>query len=199
MTGRLQRRPGGAWETSRKRGLYRRLTLRRADGRVYLNRWGVSHDRIGGVLLHRMDAPDPGVDLHDHPWWFCSIILWGGYVEERCDTATASGAAGAAERVEQMTPTLGHIARGRQVIRFPGSVRVMRLSECHRVTELLRRRSWSLVIKGPRRTDRDDGSGHNVWGFYLPDGFMPEDVYDETVRADRRDLWSDQAVEGRPW
>lgn len=76
LTRKFQSRPGGAWETTRKRGLYRRLTLRRADGEVYLNRWGIGHDRVGGVLLHRMDAPDPGVDLHDHPWWFVSIILW---------------------------------------------------------------------------------------------------------------------------
>jgi cellulose synthase/poly-beta-1,6-N-acetylglucosamine synthase-like glycosyltransferase len=80
---KVQSRPNGAWETTRKKGMYRRLTLRRADGRVYLNRWGIGHDRIGGVLLHRMDAPDPGIDLHDHPWWFASLIIKGGYTEAR--------------------------------------------------------------------------------------------------------------------
>ena len=64
---RRQERPNGASETSHKKGLYRRLTLRRSDGRVYLNRWGIGDDRIGGVLLHRMDAPDPGTNLHDPP------------------------------------------------------------------------------------------------------------------------------------
>lgn len=37
------------------------------------------------------------------------------------------------------------------------------------------------------------------WGFYLPSGYLPEAEYDATVRAGRRDLWSDQASEGRPW
>jgi hypothetical protein len=57
-----------------------RIRLRREDGRVYLNRWGFECDRIGGVFLRKMEAPDPGLDLHDHPWSFVSLILKGGYV-----------------------------------------------------------------------------------------------------------------------
>lgn len=172
---RVQSRPAGAWETTRKRGLYRRLTLRRADGRVYLNRWGFGHDRIGGVLLHRMDAPDPGVDLHDHPWWFASIILWGGYTEQRTDTRDAPMLARIAEA--HPTCTRGVVGRRRWL-----SVKTMRLDECHTITDLTRRTSWSLIIKGPRR---------RKWGFYLPDGYMPERQYDATVRAERRDMWAE--------
>jgi len=178
---RFQSRPNGAWETTRKSGLYRRLTLRRADGLVYLNRWGLSHDRVGGVLLHKMDAPDPGIDLHDHPWWFVSIILWGGYEEQRANIRNAPTLARIAE--DQPPCTRGVPERRRWL-----SVRVMRLDECHTITELHRRVSWSLVIKGPRR---------RKWGFYLPSGYMPEAQYDATVRADRRDLWSDQAARSR--
>lgn len=180
---KVQPRPAGAWETSRKRGLYRRLTLRRADGQVYLNRWGIGHDRIGGVLLHRMDAPDPGIDLHNHPWTFASIVLWGGYVELR---AGSDDAALCAALAEQYPATC---TRGVVETRRPFSIRRMRLDECHTITRLLRRRSWTLVIKGPRRQG---------WGFFLPTGYMPEAEYDATVRAERRDLWSDQAT-GRPW
>lgn len=181
---KVQERPAGAWETSRKRGPWRRLTLRRADGQVYLDRWGIGDDRIGRVLLHRMNAPDPGVDLHDHPWWFVSIVLWGGYTELRAETRDASQWARIAEAAA--VPT---VRRGFEEERRPGSVRVMRLDECHTITELRRRRSWTLVVGGPRR---------RRWGFYLPDGWMPEAEYDATVRAERRDLWSDQN-EARPW
>lgn len=59
MRTKVQARPEGAWETSRKTGLFRRLRLRRADGLIYLDRRGLADDRIGRVLLHRMDAPDP--------------------------------------------------------------------------------------------------------------------------------------------
>lgn len=182
LSRRFQSRPGGAWATSRKRGIYRRLTLRRADGRVYLNRWGFGTDRTGGVLLHRMDAPDPGIDLHDHPWWFVSIILWGGYTELRADTRDAPMLA----RLADASGGLRGMTEHRRWL----SVKTMRLDECHTITDLTRRVSWSLVIKGPRR---------RKWGFYLPDGYMPEAQYDATVRADRRDLWSDQNAVNRPW
>lgn len=177
-------RDDGTWERSIRKGLWRRLTLRRADGDVYLDRWGIAHERIGGILLHRMRAPDPGIDLHDHPWWFASIVLWGGYTELRADVRDAQVIARAAERFPATA------MRGVEVERRPGSIRTMRLDECHTVATLRRRSSWTLVIRGPRRRS---------WGFYLPTGYVPEAVYDATVRAERRDLWSDQRVEGRPW
>lgn len=151
---------------------------------MYLDRWGVGHERIGRVFVHRMAAPDPGVDLHDHPWWFVSLVLWGGYVEQRADTRHA--------------PTLAHLAealggnRTRGTVRYrrPWTVRTMRLDECHTITELLRPTCWTLVVGGPRRRS---------WGFYLPSGYMVEHDYDATVRADRRDLWSEQNIGARPW
>lgn len=173
----------GTASTGAKRGLYRRLRLRRADGQVYLNRWGFGHDRLGRVLLHRMDAPDPGMDLHDHPWWFVSIVLWGGYTELRAGTRSAPTFAAFAEK----HPTCD---RGYEVERRVLSVKTMRLDECHTITDLHRRRCWTLVIGGPRR---------RPWGFYLPSGWVSEPTYDATVRAERRDLWSDENVAARPW
>lgn len=170
--------------TSHRRNGYRRLRLRRADGRVYLNRWGIGHERIGRILVHRMDAPDPGLDLHDHPWSFLSLVLWGGYVEERANIREAVELAYAADTVYPMDP------RGEQVERRPLSLRSMRLDECHRITELRRRTCWTLVIGGPRRRS---------WGFYTPTGWLTEAEYDRTLRAQRRDLWSDQNVDRRPW
>lgn len=215
---KVQSRPAGAWERSQRRGPLRRLTLRRADGQVYLDRWGLISDRVGGVLLHRMEAPDPGLDLHDHPWPFVSIILWGGYTEYRCDVREAVERAQRAEAVEREVVEIGQLyrernrlaadaplqvhipdgaRRGRLVRRRWLSARRMGLHECHTISALSRRTSWSLVIRGRRRPKLDPD--HNVWGFFHPSGYMPEDVYDATVRADRRDLWSDQRVAQRPW
>lgn len=156
--------------------IWRRLRLRRADGRVYLERWGLSHPRIGGVLLHRMDAPDPGRDLHDHPWTFVTIVLWGGYTEER---ASARGAPMLAQIADRWPETCqrGVVEKVR-----PFRPRRMRLDECHTITELTRRTSWSLVINGPRR---------RTWGFFMPDGWIDYQTYDRTVRAERRDLWAE--------
>lgn len=173
----------GTSETTRKPGLWRRMRLRRSDGRVYLDRWGIGHDRIGRILVHRMEAPDPGVDLHDHPWWFVSLVLWGGYTEQRADTRDAPTLAWAAE-------TLG-ARRGVPNRRRVGSVESMRLDECHTITELHRRTCWTLVIGGPRR---------RPWGFYLPGGYVDEETYDRTIRAERRDMWNELGASGpRPW
>jgi hypothetical protein len=158
---KTQTRPHGAMESSRRTGIYRRLTLRRADGRLYLSRWGIGHDRIGSILIHRMDAPDPGQDLHGHPWNFWSIILKGGYIEERSKTNRACSLAwwnethgdNLHERIER--PWL--------------SIRKLGLDECHSITELRAKESWSLVITGPRKRG---------WGFYLPTGYVDESEYD---------------------
>lgn len=173
----------GTWERSVHKPMWRRLTLRRADGQVYLDRWAIGHDRIGGIMLHRMTAPDPGVDLHDHPWWFLSVVLWGGYTEERAETRQAPELAMLAEAM----PT---VSRGVPTRRPWGSARTMRMDECHRIVALDRRTCWTLVVKGPRR---------RRWGFYLPTGYMPEPQYDAEVRSQRRDLWSDQNAANRPW
>lgn len=151
------------------------MTLRRHDGKVYLDRWGFEC-KWAGVYLHRMEAPDPGLDLHDHPWSFLSIVLAGGYTEERADTRYAPTLARVAERM----PAPGR--RGFAVRRGALTARLMRLDECHRVVALHAPRVWTLVLRGPRR---------RPWGFYMRDGWIDEPTYDATVRVDRRDLWLD--------
>lgn len=167
------------------KGVLRRLTLRRADGRVYLDRWGaqIIGDRLG-IYLHKMSAPDPGIDLHDHPWTFITIPLWGGYTEERALCREAPGMAKIADRFPD-TCTRGVVEHRRWL-----RPRMMRLDECHRITALDRPTVWTLVLRGPRR---------RKWGFYGPWGYLPEPEYDATIRAGRRDLWSDQAAAYRPW
>jgi hypothetical protein len=168
-----------------------RMRLRRADGRVYLDRWGfewpakqgtgddVTRRPLFGVFVHRMDAPDPGIDLHDHPWAFASLILRGGYTEERADIREASKFAEIAEHYADCVPAprRGHVVHRRWL-----SVRTMRLDECHRITDLDRTPTWTLVVHGRFR---------RVWGFHLPHGWMTSRAYDQTVRAQRRDMWAE--------
>lgn len=151
-----------------------RMRLRRADGQVYLDRWGIETERFG-IYLHRMEAADPGIDLHSHPWWFASWVLWGGYDEERTRCDLAVGVAKTAER--GIYTRRGTLRRRRWL-----SVASTPLSYCHRITRLHRSPTWTLVVRG-KRVRR--------WGFYLPTGFMDWEVYDRTVRAGRRDLWAE--------
>ena len=174
-----------------------RMRLRRADGSIYLDRWGFewpskreateTRDERRpwfGVFVHRMDAPDPGIDLHDHPWWFGSLILWGGYTEERAALRVAPWFATLADHWENED----EVRRGVVVRRRWLSWRTMRLDECHRITQLDRPHVWTLVIHGPWRRG---------WGFYLPSGFMDWRTYDSTVRAERRDMWAEISNDDR--
>lgn len=156
--------------TRERAGLRRnRLRLRRADGQVYLDRWGVEHDRIGGIFLHKMSAPDPGEHLHDHPWWFVSWILIGCYREHRADARVA-----------------GDITAWRSEFRCRWSLRVLRLDEAHSIKQVAIP-TWTLVVHGPRRRS---------WGFFLPRQWMHYVEYDETYRAEHRDLWNEA---DHPW
>ena len=115
-----------------------RIQLRGPDGRTFLARRGVECG-LFGVYLHRMDAPDPSEDLHDHPWWFGSLVLWGGYTELRADARDP-----------------GHPQmRSRRLATWASLSR----RECHRITRLNRRHCWTLVFRGRK---------HPEWGFYVP-------------------------------
>lgn len=158
-----------------------RMKLVRADGRTYLERWGWEC-RLFGVFVHRMDAPDPGMDLHDHPFWFTSFILWGGYTEERCHTDRAA-------RVARYMEADGHTERGVPRVRRWLSWQSTPMNRCHRIVGLRRSTSWSLVLHGPKR---------RTWGFYLPTGWVDWRTYEHTVRAERRDMWAEISNGDRP-
>jgi hypothetical protein len=157
--------------------VYRRLTLRRADGRTYLRRWALTVDRIGSIKLHRMDAPDPGEDLHDHPWTFWSLVLWGGYDEERAPIREACAWADIDQLMPPRRPGVEyHGMRGNEESRRWLSLRALRLDECHRIVRLHRSPTWTLVVCGP---------GRRWWGFYPPGGYMPAPAYDHTASKQR--------------
>jgi hypothetical protein len=44
----------------------------------YLIRWRLELP-FGSVRLHHWLAPDDGRAFHDHPWWFLTLVLRGGY------------------------------------------------------------------------------------------------------------------------
>jgi hypothetical protein len=57
-----------------------RFVITRNDGDVYLVRYNLFQCRWFTVKFHKILKSDDAC-LHDHPWAFMSLILWGGYVE----------------------------------------------------------------------------------------------------------------------
>lgn len=159
----------GPLRTDGRLHVWRRLDLIH-DGRTFLRRRGVDL-RLGGVLVHRIDAPDPGLDLHDHPWPFVSIVLRGGYTEEFAETRHASRQADLAEANDR--PEHGYRC-SRGVSRRWGrwSIHRMPLDIAHRITDA-DKGTVTLVIRGRKR---------RRWGFYLPHGWTDWANYDYETR-----------------
>lgn len=81
-----------------------------------------------GLYIHKFHRSDDDFDLHNHPWsWALSIVLAGGYVEERRDG--------------------NDIVRVRRV--KPFSINFIRATDFHRV-DLIEKDAWSLFIAGPK-------------------------------------------------
>lgn len=141
--------------------LIRLKLTRNSDRKVYLDRWGIS-TRFGGIMLHHITAPDPGHDVHDHPWWFASWILKGGYTEEVVET-----------RLWDQLPKFRTHKRW--------SWHVIRLDQAHRINQV--RDTWTLVVKGPLR---------RTWGFYRKGtGFIRHNWYDHTGLMEERNYGLD--------
>lgn len=160
-----------------------RLKLVRSDGRVYLKRWGLAC-RFGGVYVHHISAPDPGPDLHDHPFWWASWVIKGEYVECRALSAQAVARA----QMEANGGTIGwpqrKITRGDTNRRYRWSFQQFKRTECHMITECAPS-TWTILLRGPRRRRREQGE---YWGFYTPVQYYPEGDYD---RLGARDLWNE--------
>lgn len=78
--------------------------------------WGIFFSHIKGYMkrllikspwgylrFHRILRADAGRDLHDHPFDFTSLILWGGYTEVRSlpDGSTVSHTVGIGDVVKR--------------------------------------------------------------------------------------------------
>lgn len=99
-----------------------------ADGSPFLSKYLIAGGGPDGwrLHLHRFHRGDEDPEMHNHPWWGASLILVGGYREERL---RADGA----------------------VLRFdrgPGSVNLIGLDVFHRV-DLVRGDCWTLFYSAP--------------------------------------------------
>jgi hypothetical protein len=120
-----------------------------------LNRWRLIQTPWGGIYLHRINTPDRHPTLHDHPWPFVSLIVWGGYKEligERAD-GTPDG------------PITGRRFRGWR----RGSIHLMRKTDAHTITHVAPH-TWTLLLVGRRKPEP-------IWGYWDESGFTPWDEH----------------------
>jgi hypothetical protein len=109
----------------------------------YMRRYDLGDDPSGAhCYVHEILRADEDSDLHSHPWDFVTMVLVGGYEEERV-------AKGYADKARLFFPR-------RLIVRKPGSVYAMRAEhEYHRISQVFGGTSWSLVFTSPKRSSWD--------------------------------------------
>lgn len=153
-----------------------------------INRWHlIPRNNWFNIYLHETVRDNDPIGLHDHPYWNLSIVLKGGYWEYRAVNPLSYHEVGQWAHVasRNYSPHLRALkAQAYQELEKvwwpPISVVLRRPTDAHRleladvsyrdrVENCMSTRkcpAWSLFITGPRV---------RVWGFWLPDGWVPFD------------------------
>jgi hypothetical protein len=117
-------------------------------------RWYIiPRNRWLNIYLHKFMRDDDDRALHDHPWWFVSVMLWGRYLETRDQVIDGD---------------VFVMERRRDDVRRCGSIAFRRATDRHRVTlakdiDGKPIPCWTLVLTGPKVRE---------WGFWCPKGFV---------------------------
>ncbi len=57
------------------------MIVKTTHSQEYLCRYFILKTKWQRIYLHRIESSDAGPCMHNHPWWFLSIILRGGCTE----------------------------------------------------------------------------------------------------------------------
>lgn len=122
----------------------------------YLLRWFViPRNSFLNIYLHKFKRSDDDRALHDHPWWFASLILKGEYLEHRDDGTTRHRKAGS---LALRRPNTLHRVELLQEVRDFGHFTMNREAP-----------TWTLIITGPKIRE---------WGFKCPKGWIHWEYFD---------------------
>lgn len=134
-------------------------------GSPYMLRWYViPRNPLFNVYVHKFLRSDDDRALHDHPWWFVSLILRGGYVEisaapdgrttALCRTSVFDWRSPFRSRMLAFRP-----ATYRHRVSLPHELRQVQYTDgsWSRDTEVCEIPCWTLIVTGRRR---------RIWGFW---------------------------------
>lgn len=148
MSDQSPTRTRGSYTGRVRWAFFRREVIRDSDGTPYLTRLRVLQTPLFAIYLHWIHRPDADAELHDHPWSFASVILRGGYTEER---------------EGQWWWWYGERVRLRSSQRRGWlSIAIRRATDLHRISDV-KPNTVSLVLCGPRVRE---------WGFQTINGWM---------------------------
>jgi hypothetical protein len=122
-------------------------------GNPMMERWRLIQTPLFGIYVHFIYREDLDPVPHDHPWWFASLVLRGGYEEQHWDDARATA--------EPSQDRFFGKVNYHQAGRWLGAVVARRwhtfpLHAAHRITRV-EPGTVTLVVVGPKVRS---------WGFY---------------------------------
>lgn len=118
----------------------------------YLRRWVLNVAHVGSLRVHHWHGSDDPRYLHDHGWWFVTLVLKGGYAD-----------------VQQASSIM-------DVLR-PGSVRFRAATHTHSV-QVAPGGCWTIMLTGPVSRDWGfwvDGTWMRMRRFFREYGHHPCD------------------------
>lgn len=133
-------------------GTFMRATvIRRSDSEDYLRRFIFLKTRHFSIYLHKILADDD-ICLHDHPWSFISIMLWGKYLER-----------------QRSCWLLEFEEREYTEERYAPSIAYRPYPSPHRISLIDNKPCYTFVITGSKVRD---------WGFYTKKGWIHQKKYE---------------------
>ena len=164
--------------------LFTKRVIRNFQGQPYLIRYTLISTRFFRCFIHKILRSDDDRDLHDHPWNFATLLLWGRYREQ----------------VPYDSPPM-FLPDGKMIVKSkivgPGTLVCHKAADCHRLdlqqtfkfptergdlgpveTQFIP--VWTLFMAGPRKRD---------WGFHTSKGWIQWEEYieDRKLPADMED------------
>lgn len=137
----------------------RLISVRR---RPYLARWTILETPFFSIKLHFIFESDPDPELHDHPWWFVSLVLGGGYWEMFADPFESSRVVVDSAGQAKFSPVKPAKWRGWLSLAFRKAVTP------HRVVLQPGGYAVTLLLTGPRTRN---------WGFLCRDGWKSWETF----------------------
>lgn len=130
--------------------------IRSREGELHFKRWYLLKTPWFQVFIHYFERPDFDDHLHDHPWSFVSVVLWGGYIEML---------------------RKGHLEYS-VVTRNPGSIAYRKATWFHQVISLFGP-TYTLVFATPRFRIW----GYDKDGRWVDNETYRKEKHDENVRS----------------
>lgn len=122
-------------------------------GELHFRRWRVISLPWFAIYIHGIYKADEDMHLHNHPWKIWTMILWGGYVEQLRNVGVSN------------SPR----------IRKPGHMAYAKLSDFHKIKEMIKSPTYTLAIVG-RRINED-------WGYMVDGKFVDHKTYRNNKRG----------------